>query len=106
MEAREPPEGRYIFQNKRELVAAEKNVEGGFVVEAVIEYEANVLVLFDDGAVVVGAIQGADEIEAIAGVGRNFKESFGLIAGGFVAADHVEVDHGARAVERTQRVGG
>ena len=37
MESREPPKSRDVFQNKGKLVAAEENVESGFVIEAVIE---------------------------------------------------------------------
>src|SRR5207253_779162 len=38
--------------------------------------------------------------------GCDFDQPVGLGAGGFVAADHVEVDHGAGGGERAQGMGG
>src|SRR5579863_1465245 len=102
----EPPERRNILQHKRKLVAAEENVERRLMVEAVIKRQADVRVFGDDGAVVIRTVERSDEIQAVAGVGRNVDESLGLVAGSFVAAYHVEIDHGAGGFKRPQRMRG
>jgi len=72
MKSRKPPESGNIPENEGKLVAAEENVECGFVIEAVVEVQAHVFVLLDDRTVIVGAVKGADEIETVAGIGGDF----------------------------------
>ena len=58
----EPPKSGDIFKNERKLVAAEEDVKSGFVVEAIVERQADMLVFSDNSAVVIGAVERADQV--------------------------------------------
>ena len=57
-----PPKGGDIFKNERKLVAAEEDVESGFVVEAIVERQTDMLIFSGNSAVVIGAVERADQI--------------------------------------------
>ncbi len=74
MKAGEPPDGGDVVQGEGKLVAAEDDVEGGIIVEFVVELESDGLVGLFDGVAVIEGVVGADEIEFVGGVGRDLDE--------------------------------
>src|SRR5215471_5963985 len=62
MKSGKPPEGRHILQHERELIASEKDVQGCFMVKAIIQREAHDLVLLLNHLLVIRTIHCADKV--------------------------------------------
>jgi len=104
VEPGEPPERRYVVQHERKPVRAKHHVQRVLVIEAIIQHQAHLGVGLGDHALIIRAVRGADQVEPVAGIGGDRDEPFGLRTGLLVAPDHIEVDHGAGGLERTQRI--
>ena len=63
MEPREPPERGNVLQHERKLIAAKKDIQRRFVIEAMIEHEADLPVFRGDQGIVVGRVKRPDEIQ-------------------------------------------
>src|SRR5215471_535722 len=57
-----PPEGRHIFQHKRELIASEKDVQGCFMVKAIIQCKAHNPVLLLNHLLIIRTVHRANKV--------------------------------------------
>ena len=59
-----------------------------------------------DRGIEIGAVGRADQVQPVGRIGGDGDQPVGLVAGGFVAPDHVEIDHRAGRRQRAQRMRG
>ena len=88
------------------MIAAKQRVELMIVVELGVEPKAHGAILSLDGSQQVWAVVATDQVDLIGRIGRDLQHALALRDVGLVAPDHIEVQHGSRACQRTQRVGG
>src|SRR5215470_4368179 len=101
MKPGKPPECRHILQHERKLIASEKDVQGCFMVKAIIQREAHDPVLLLNHLLVIRTIHCADKVQPVGGIGRNFDQAFGLVARLLISSNHVKVNHCPGCSQRT-----
>src|SRR5690242_20283579 len=101
MPASEHPDGWYVMQQKRKVIAAEEGVKVVIPVELRADVELDGCIGLANNSFQLRAVESADQIDFISGIGRNIDHAPALRNVGLVACDHVEIQHGARGRQRT-----
>ena len=105
VETAKQPYRRDAFNQERKMIAPEKSVEVMITIMLGTELEAHFPVGGLDRLHQVGTVKAADNIQQVVRVGGNLQHPGALRDVRFVPGNHVEIDHRARAGQRTERVG-